>query len=669
LLAGAGQPGLDLPLAFVASYIAFCWLALRSPSWLRLVAVSAAWGAALLALVFVGTASWGAHVPTTLVAAGIMLYALPIGVWSRWAPRIFDRRWQLFAATVGFWGAWQELIDRFGLPLRGGALALTQFPDLLAGVRLVGTAVVEGLVLATCLCVAAALADPEARLRNRGALASAGAGLATLTLLALLAHGLAPAAGARVSIGIPQINVGRDYYDGRLVNQSAVRLFAERFDSLVAEIGDVDLIVTSETYDGRFGLLFASTRERWSAWGRDHRSSVLVTSFLVDDAGRRINAAAGLATGHWVGVHEKIDLAPFGETPLAAGTRRRPLGMSKAASVGVLICNEAMLQHPSRELVDAGANLLVATVNAVSFGSSVVTFGHLALARLRAIEVGRDIVWASNVGPSGVIDRWGHLSSPAPFRQPVAVRATAALHEEPTPLQRARSAPAIVCALVLLVLVNHRRRSGGARRHRVHPHGSGGSWRSVVLGATGIALCIVVVATSSALVEARRGDPRRAGLALQEALHGPTLVADRDPYARFRQAPTADLGAIAYFLEYFGSDVNAEALAADLEPHASLERVAAALEQRAGLRTRPLPVDPEALPRVAALTRLADGRLVVVNQPRAEATVSVFDAAAGRTMLLAPRDFISLGPADLLVPSPTDELDAPPLDGSPGEGR
>ena len=119
LLAGFGQPGLDLPLAFIASYVAFCWLALRSPSWFRLVAISVAWGATLMALVFIGTSSWGVQVPTTMVAAGILFYALPIGLWSRWAPRFFDRQWQLFVATVGFWSAWQELIDYFGLPFRG----------------------------------------------------------------------------------------------------------------------------------------------------------------------------------------------------------------------------------------------------------------------------------------------------------------------------------------------------------------------------------------------------------------------------------------------------------------------------------------------------------------------------------------------------------------------
>lgn len=651
LLAGAGQPGLDLPLAFIASYVAFCWLALRSASWLRLVAISVVWGITLMALVFIGTNSWGALVPMTMVVAGILFYALPIGLWSRWAPRFFDRPWQLFVATVGFWGVWQELIDYLGLPFRGAALALTQVPDLLAGIRLVGTPVVEGLVLASCLCVATAIADPNTHFRYRAARVSApfGAGLLTLVLLAFLAHGLAPAAVASVTIGIPQISVGRDYYEGRLVNRAADRLFAERFERMVADIGDVDLLVTSETYDGRFGLLFAPTRDRWSAWTRDHGNSALVTSFLLDDRGRRINAMAGIDKGKWVGVHEKMDLAPFGEVSLTAGTKRRPLQLSQATNVGVLICNEALLRHPSRELVDAGANLLVATVNDVSFGSSVVVFEHLGLARLRAIEVGRDIVWASNAGPSGVIDRWGHFSTLAPFRRSVAIRAIAQLHDAATPLQRVQSAPVIVCVLVLLILVRIRRRSG--ETGLVYPLREGDSWRGLALGVTGVALSVSVVATSSALVEARSGDPRRMQLAIREALQGPRLVIDQDPYARFRQAPTADLGAIAYFLEYFGADVSMEALAADLESESSLKRIAATLEQRTGLLTRVLDVDPEALPRVAALTRLADGRLVVVNQPGADAPVSVFDAAAGRATLLAVKNFVSLGPLEFLIPS------------------
>ncbi len=655
LLAGAGQPGLDLPLAFFASYVAFCWLALRSPSWLRLVAISVAWGATLMALVFIGTISWGVYVPTTMIAAGILFYALPIGLWSRWATRFFDRQWQLFVATVGFWGAWQELIDYLGLPFRGAALALLQVPDLLAGIRLVGTPVVEGLVLASSLCVAAAIADPRTHFRYRAARVSVlfGAGFFILILLSFLARGLAPAAVASVSIGIPQISVGRDYYEGRLVNRAVDRLFAERFERMLAEIGEVDLMVTTETYDGRFGLLFAGIRDRWSVWTRDHGNSALVTSFLVDDRGRRINAMAAIDKGKWVGMHEKIDLAPFGEVTLTAGTKRRPLQLSQATNVGVLICNEALLRHPSRELVDAGANLLVATVNDVSFGSSVVVFEHLGLSRLRAIEVGRDMVWASNAGPSGVIDRWGHFSSQAPFRRPVAVRATAELHDTLTPLQRAQSAPVIVSVLVLLIMVRIRRPGGEA--HPVYLLKGGGSWRSLALGATGIALSVVVVATSTALVEVRSGDPRRAQLALREVFYGLKLVTDQDPYARFRQAATADLGAIAYFLEYFGADVSIQVLATNLEPASPLERIAATLEQRAGLQTRVLAFNPAALPRVAALTRLADGRLVVVNQTSPDATVTVFDAA-GQAMHLTVKDFVSLEPSEFLIPSQSGNL-------------
>ena len=190
ILAGAGQPGINLPIAFIVSNVVFCWLALRTPTWLRLACISVAWGASLMSLIFIGTSSWGAHVTATLVATGIFFYALPIGIWSRWAVRNFGKQWQLFLATVAFWGAWQEFIDMLGMPLRGGALSLTLVPDLLAGIRLVGTPIVEGLILATCLCVAAVIADPDRRFRARIAHASVllGASVSTLGLLAVLAH-------------------------------------------------------------------------------------------------------------------------------------------------------------------------------------------------------------------------------------------------------------------------------------------------------------------------------------------------------------------------------------------------------------------------------------------------------------------------------------------------
>lgn len=650
LLVGVGQPGLNLPLAFIVSCIGFCWLALRSPSWWCLVSASLAWGATSMALIFAGTSSWGGQVVLTMVAAGIVFWALPIGLWSRWAVRNFDSTWKLVIATVAFSSLWQECIDLLGLPFRGAGLALLSVPDLLAGIRLVGTSVVEGIVLGICLGIALVLAEADRSLwcRIRQVSVLFGSGVLILASLSMLAHQTAPAADASISVGIPQINTGRDYYEGRLTNRTAHRLFAKRFDRMVADLSSVDLLVTSETYDGRFGLLFPSFRERWKKWSRDHANTVLVSSFLVDDRGHRVNAMAGISEGVWLGVHEKIDLAPFGEVALTAGTQRRPLRLARGARVGILICNEALLRHSGRELVDAGADLLVATVNAVSFGSSLVVFEHLGLARLRALELGRDMIWASNAGPSGVIDRWGRMAVMAPFRRPVAVHANAELYSAPTPVQRLYWAPAVASLLVLLIMILRFRRHGGSG-HVEHPAWCNGAWRGLTLGVSGIAVSIAVVAVSSGMVEARSGDPLRARLAVQEALQGPTMRADRDPYARFRQAPSADIGAISYFLEYYGADVSAEGMSVDLDRRLSVQELAALLERSVGLRTRTLAVDPEKLPRVAALTRLADGRLVVVNQPTIGGTVSAFDAATGGAIITAEQ-LVGLGPSELIIP-------------------
>ena len=430
-------------------------------------------------------------------------------------------------------------------------------------------------------------------------------------------------------------------------------LFAKRFDRMVNDLDNVDLLVTTETYDGRFGLLFPSIRDRWRRWTSNHANSVLVSSFLVDDSGHRINSMAAIDKGVWVGLHEKIDLAPFGEAALKAGVERKPLQLSENINVGIMICNEALLRHPSHQLVDTGANLLVATVNDVSFGSSLIVFSHLAQARLRAIEVGRDIVWASNAGPSGVIDRWGHFSRVTPFRQPVAIRAVAEIHNIVTPLQSIRWVPLAFCLLVLLVMVRktYWYNVSNSKPHTVFPLSSSGSWRGFALGVTGVALSVVVIATSAALVETQSGDPRRSSLAVQETLQGTILVADQDPYARFRNMPSADLRAIAYFLEYFGFDAPIETLLAETKNATSLQQIATLLEQYIGMPTRILTVGPEELPRVAALTRLTDGRLVVVNQPNINGTVSLFDSATGQTTVFPMKAFMGLGISNFLIPS------------------
>src|SRR5262249_10168854 len=100
-----------------------------------------------------------------------------------------------------------------------------------------------------------------------------------------------------------------------------------------------------------------------------------------------------------------------------------------------------------------------------SFGSSAAVFDHWAATRLRAIEIGRDVVWASNGGPSGVFSALGA------WRASLGHGATGlalleAEHRRDRPPVRAREAPLLIALAIGLLLCVSR-----ASRHNVAPPG------------------------------------------------------------------------------------------------------------------------------------------------------------------------------------------------------
>lgn len=69
---------------------------------------------------------------------------------------------------------------------------------------------------------------------------------------------------------------------------------------------------------------------------------------------------------------------------------------------GTLICFELAIPELSAELVRQGAQVILAQSNNADFGTSNETFQQAAISRLRAIETGRPVIYASTVGPSAV---------------------------------------------------------------------------------------------------------------------------------------------------------------------------------------------------------------------------------------------------------------------------
>lgn len=122
--------------------------------------------------------------------------------------------------------------------------------------------------------------------------------------------------------------------------------------------------------------------------------------------------------------YQKLYLAPFGEfIPMRsvlrqlspwvdripdweAGTGSAVMPVETEGgplAAGLAICFEIVMDRAVYDLVDDGAQIVVVPSINTWFGPGDQSEQHLAISRVRAVELGRSVVHASNVGASGLI--------------------------------------------------------------------------------------------------------------------------------------------------------------------------------------------------------------------------------------------------------------------------
>jgi apolipoprotein N-acyltransferase len=125
-----------------------------------------------------------------------------------------------------------------------------------------------------------------------------------------------------------------------------------------------------------------------------------------------------------------------------------------ATKLAVFICYEDMLPSTVRDATMAGAALLVSISNDAWFGESRAAYTHFAAARLRAIELRRSLVRATNTGVTAIIEPTGRLSPStlAPEHVPATRVASVPLLDGQTPYARFGSSVVIAVLLAWLAL-------------------------------------------------------------------------------------------------------------------------------------------------------------------------------------------------------------------------
>jgi apolipoprotein N-acyltransferase len=354
----------------------------------------------------------------------LSLFFLPfsLGVW--WLAGRSEAAALLAAPAL--WVAGELL--RTVLPAGGfpwGAVGYSQYPLrwLVQIADLGGIYLISFLVLAgNCALLAV--------LQNRYGRSAAGVGVAVLLAnlygACRLAANFEDEVALTVDLVQPVIRLSRerDYYS---------RVHFQELPEIYRRSGadKVDWVVLPEAPNPfPYGADFYYT-SFWNKLAIDFQVPVLLNSTSYQEQGSERYNSVYLVDekGRAAFRYDKTHLVPFGEylpygsifgfaRPLVqyvggytAGKFTGELGTIRGQPFGALICYEIVFPSLSRNLVNAGARMLVNVTNDHWFGETSAPRQHLEMAAFRAIENRRPILRSANSGFSALIDATGSIRS------------------------------------------------------------------------------------------------------------------------------------------------------------------------------------------------------------------------------------------------------------------
>ncbi len=420
LLAAAFPPFGWAPVGWLAVG-AFIWLAAEASTRGRALLTGYLFGVGF----FSGVMWWISNVelvafyPLILVeASGFLVVAALVFRWRDSGPLLAA------VAAAGGWALVEFVRVRWpfgGFPWATLGLSISDTP-LRASAQWIGASGWSVLIVAL-----AAVAAYFVRHREGG---PAIGGLLALMLGLGLLGVVAPAVadGDEVRVAIVQGNSpcpGSRCADERaLIYESHLALTRQ------LEPGSVDLVVWPESSTGfsTHPLTNQNVAEAVAAEARRIGAPILIGGDRSDGPDNFINSNALFdADGVYVGEYRKVHPVPFGEfVPFRAlldwipALDRVPRDMTRGTGpvvfelalgpVGTVISYEGAFARYERDMSKEGARLLVVATNEASYGDSPASDQFLAISRVRAAELGTDIVQAAVTGKSAVIRASGEVA-------------------------------------------------------------------------------------------------------------------------------------------------------------------------------------------------------------------------------------------------------------------
>ncbi len=229
---------------------------------------------------------------------------------------------------------------------------------------------------------------------------------------------------------------------------------------------DVDVIIWPET-----GLPLTESRLNVTLPDLESQlllnKQTLITGILGQHQGRYTNSLITLGVG--TGSYDKTRLVPFGEyvpfesifrgliaffdlpmSTIIPGNRQQIL-THRYLKFAPLICYEIAYTGQVRDMARS-ANVILTVSNDTWFSDSIGPNQHLQIAQIRARELGKPVVRATNDGLTAFINARGRIEKELPRFKKATLSHIVIPATTVTPYARAGEAPVVVLLLIILTL-------------------------------------------------------------------------------------------------------------------------------------------------------------------------------------------------------------------------
>jgi len=246
-----------------------------------------------------------------------------------------------------------------------------------------------------------------------------------------------------------------------------IQLRLDTYANLTRQHWDSDLIFWPENSISVFyHQIRQSYFEPLQEEARAHNTELIV-GLPYKDLETRQYYSSLLSLGKTPGVYHKRHLVPFGEyVPLESlvrgmveffdlpmssftrGERKQALLYAAGQAMAPSICYEDAF---GEELIDflPEATLLINGSNNAWYGDSLAPHQHLQIARMRALETGRDLMRATTNGVSALVDYRGKIISRSPQFETFVLQGSVQPRTGATPYSRLGNTP-VLCGLGII---------------------------------------------------------------------------------------------------------------------------------------------------------------------------------------------------------------------------